>query len=214
MKNRAQAGWNSASLCPVKVRCNMLTPASSWAGDAWQVYLCSVKGPSLLSPGGVGVVWTLRKLKPSQPQHSEWSFHFHSIHARKRSTLAMVWLNRCGLSSRLSNTINLSLRPLNVPSVDEKKTFELVSHQSILVAAARQGVPPQFFGYICELYSNVVTTLTIAPKLSSPFRLGWATLWSSTYLMLWLMCLAGLDPILGCRVWELRVNHGPFANTT
>ena len=43
------------------------------------------------------------------------------------------------------------LRPLNVIFVDVKKAFDLFSHQSILVAASRLGVPPPFFGYIHEL---------------------------------------------------------------
>ena len=54
-----------------------------------------------------------------------------------------------------------SLRSLNVAFVDVKKAFYSVSHQSILVAAARLGVPPPFLRYIRELYSNEVTTLTL-----------------------------------------------------
>jgi len=49
------------------------------------------------------------------------------------------------------------LRPLNITFVDVKKAFDSVSHQSILVAAARLGVPPPFLGYLRELYSDVQT---------------------------------------------------------
>ena len=65
-----------------------------------------------------------------------------------------------------------NLRPLNVAFVDVKKAFDSVSHQSILVATARLGVPPPFLGYIRKLYSNAVTTLRIGPDVSSPIRLG------------------------------------------
>ena len=65
-----------------------------------------------------------------------------------------------------------SVRPLNVAFLNRKKAFHSVSHQSILVAAARLGVPPPFLRYIRELYSNAVTTLRIGPDVSTSIRLG------------------------------------------
>ena len=41
-----------------------------------------------------------------------------------------------------------SLRPLNVAFVDVNKAFDSVSHQSILVATARLGVPTPYLGYV------------------------------------------------------------------
>ena len=55
-----------------------------------------------------------------------------------------------------------SLRPLNVAFVDVKKAFDSVSHQLMLVAAARLRVPPPFLRYIRDLYSNAVTTFRIS----------------------------------------------------
>ena len=110
-----------------------------------------------------------------------------------------------------------NLRPLTVAFVDVKKAFDSVSHQSILVAAARLGVPPPFLGYICKLYSNAVTTLRIGPDVSGPIRLGRGVRQAddlSIHLFNAMidMCLAGLDPSLGCEVGDLRVNHGTFAD--
>ena len=52
--------------------------------------------------------------------------------------------------------------------VDVKKAFDSVSHQLMLVAAARLGVPPPFLRYIRDLYSNAVTTFRISPTLALP----------------------------------------------
>lgn len=60
--------------------------------------------------------------------------------------------------------------------MDVKKAFDSVSHQSILVAALRVGVPLPFLGYIRELYSDAVTTLRIGQERSDPIKLGlWLT---------------------------------------
>ena len=110
-----------------------------------------------------------------------------------------------------------SLRPLSVAFVDVKKAFNSVSHQSILVAAARLAVPPPFLRYIRELYSNAVTTLRIGPDISAPIRLGRGVRQGNPFSVhlsnaVIDMCLAGLDPTLGCKVGDLRVNHGAFAD--
>ena len=62
--------------------------------------------------------------------------------------------------------------------MDVKNTFDSVSHQSILVAALREGVPPLFLVllYIRELYSDAVTTLRIGQERSDLIKLGlWLT---------------------------------------
>ena len=53
-----------------------------------------------------------------------------------------------------------------------KKAFDSVSHQSILVAATRLGIPPPFLGYLRELYSNAQPRLRIGFDQSEPIKLG------------------------------------------
>lgn len=56
--------------------------------------------------------------------------------------------------------------------MDMKKAFDSVSHQSILVAATRLGIPPPFLGYLRELYSNAQPRLRIGFDQSEPIKLG------------------------------------------
>ena len=65
-----------------------------------------------------------------------------------------------------------TLCPLNIAFMDVKKAFDSVSHRSILVAAARLGVPPPFLTYLRELYGDAQTRLRIGTELSEPIKLG------------------------------------------
>ena len=112
-----------------------------------------------------------------------------------------------------------NLCPLNIAFVDVKKVFVSVSHQSILVAAARLGVPPPFLGYLSELYSDVLTKLRIGTELSDPIRLGWGVRQGdpiSVHLFNAVIDLAltGLGPELGTEIGVVRVNHNVFADDT
>ena len=143
--------------------------------------------------------------------HLPFSTHQKAFHAAD-GIADSVWVIQAVIKHHQDN-----LRPLNVAFVDVKKAFDYVSHQSILVAAARLGVPPPFLGYIRELYSNGVTALRIGPDISGPISLGRGVRQGdplSVHLFNAVidMCLAGLDPSLGCKVGDLRVNHGAFAD--
>ena len=110
-----------------------------------------------------------------------------------------------------------ALRPLNIAFVDVKKAFDSVSHQSILVAAARLGVPPPFLGYLREFYSDAWTVQRIGTERSGPIRLGRGVRQGdpmSVHLFNAVidMVLAQLDPELGMEVGSVRVNHGAFAD--
>ena len=92
-----------------------------------------------------------------------------------------------------------------------KMAFDSVSHRSILVAAARLGLPPPFLRYIRELYGNAVTTLRIGSDVSGPISLG-NPLSVHLFNAVIDMCLAGLDSSLGCELGDLRVIHRTFAD--
>ena len=110
-----------------------------------------------------------------------------------------------------------NLCPLSVAFVDVKKAFDSVSHQSILVATARLGVPPPLLVYLRELYSDARTRLRIGTELSDPIRLGRGVQQGdpmSVHLFNAVidLSLADLGPGLGTSVGGVRVNHAAFAD--
>ena len=110
-----------------------------------------------------------------------------------------------------------NLCPLNIAFMDVKKAFDSVSHQSILVAAARLGVPPPFLGYLRELYSDAQTRLRIGTELSDPIRLGRGVRQGdpiSIHLFNAVIDLAltRLGPELRTEIGVVRVNHNAFAD--
>lgn len=64
------------------------------------------------------------------------------------------------------------LQPLNIVFLDIKKAFDSVSHQSLILAAKRMGIPPPFLGYLGELYGDAQTTLRIGPDRSEPIQVA------------------------------------------
>ena len=97
--------------------------------------------------------------------------------------------------------------------MDVKKAFDSVSHQSILVAAARLGIPPPFLTYLRELYGDVQTRLRIGTELSEPIKLGWGVRQGdpmSVHLFNAMIDLSldGLDPELGTEIGGVKVWTG------
>ena len=110
-----------------------------------------------------------------------------------------------------------TLQPLNITFLEIKKAFDSVSHDSLLLAAGRMGVPPPMLGYLGELYGDTWTSLRIGPDRSEPIRALWGVRQGdplSVHLFNasidW--ALDSLDPQLGVEVGELRVNAGAFAD--
>ena len=110
-----------------------------------------------------------------------------------------------------------TLQPLNIAFLDIRKAFDSVSHESLLLAAGRMGVPPHMLGYLGELYGDAWTSLCIGPDCSEPIKVSRGVrqgkplsvhLFNAT--MDW--ALDCLDPELGVMVGETRVNAGAFAD--
>ena len=110
-----------------------------------------------------------------------------------------------------------TLCPLNIAFMDMKKAFDSVSQQSILVAAARLGVPPPFLTYLRELYGDAQTRLRIGTELSEPIKLGRGVRQGdpmSVHLFNAVIDLSldGLGPELGTEIGGVKVNHSAFAD--
>ena len=110
-----------------------------------------------------------------------------------------------------------TLCPLNIAFMDMKKAFDSVSQQSILVAAARLGVPPPFLTYLRELYGDTQTRLRIGTKLSEPIKLGRGVRQGdpmSVHLFNAVIDLSldSLGSELGTEIGGVKVNHNAFAD--
>ena len=63
-----------------------------------------------------------------------------------------------------------SPRPLFLCFIDVKKAFDSVSHQSMLIACRKAGIPEPFINYLDCLYERGVTQLQANGRLSQPIR--------------------------------------------
>ena len=55
---------------------------------------------------------------------------------------------------------------VKIAFLDVKKAFDLVSHQSLILATKRMGIPPPMFVYLQELYGDASTSIRIGPDRS------------------------------------------------
>ena len=120
-------------------------------------------------------------------------------------------------SCRQSFISTTYLQPVNVAFVDVTKAFDPVSDHSLLIAAARLGVPPPFLTYLSSLYGGAQTVLGIGPERSSPSNVVCGVRHGDPLsphlfnaLIDWV--IDDLEPELGVLVGELRVDCGAFAN--
>ena len=74
-----------------------------------------------------------------------------------------LWILRNIIHTAKVSSTNLSLCFLDV-----KKAFDSVSHQSLILAAARMGMPSTLLSYIAELYTNSTTVLSSNGVTSEP----------------------------------------------
>ena len=65
-----------------------------------------------------------------------------------------------------SNCRKLGPERVKIAFLDVKKAFDLVSHQSLILATKRMGIPPPMFVYLQELYGDASTSIRIGPDRS------------------------------------------------
>jgi hypothetical protein len=64
------------------------------------------------------------------------------------------------------------LRPLCVTFLDVRKAFDSVSHETILRAVQRLGVPQRLREYVADLYSGVTTRIRVGSQVSAEMVVG------------------------------------------
>ena len=95
---------------------------------------------------------------------------------RNRARLQTWWQTgwKCPPTPKLnpSQTQSKTPKPLYICFIDVKKAFDSVSHQSLLLACKRMGLPEPLVNYIQSLYSQGTTWLAYNGKLSRPIKCG------------------------------------------
>ena len=76
-----------------------------------------------------------------------------------------VFLLRCLLRDRCE-----AVKPLSLAFLDVSKAFDSVSHESLLLAVKRMGVPGPFVEYLRSLYAEASTTLQVGDQSSDPLQ--------------------------------------------
>ena len=101
--------------------------------------------------------------------------------------------------------------------LDVRKAFDLVSHQSIALAASRAGVPEPLIKYIENLYPNASTQLKVRSSLKNPISVQQGVRQGDrlspilfNYVIDW--ALSNLDSHIGFKVDDQRINHLAFAD--
>ena len=111
-----------------------------------------------------------------------------------------------------------TLKTLNIAFLDIKRAFDSVSHESLLLAAERMGIPARMLGYLGELYQDAWTVLRIGPECSELVKVSRGVrqgnplsvhLFNAT--IHW--ALDCLHPELGVMVGEMKVNAGALQTT-
>lgn len=123
-----------------------------------------------------------------------------------------VWILRSLIRDRTRKS-----KPLSVAFVDVAKAFDSVSHESIILAARRMGVPQHLLCYLRTLYTGSTTRLKVAGKLGERIRVTRVRQGDPlspilfNLVMDWV--LASLDPALGVQLRSgVVLNHLAFAD--
>ncbi len=115
------------------------------------------------------------------------------------------------------NEAKAKLKPLCLTFVDVKKAFDSVSHDTILVAARRMGVPDPFINYLREFYKDSRTVFEVSGERSEMVRTTRGVKQGdplSAYLFNAVvdMALGSLDTGIGVEVGEIKLNTLAYAD--
>ena len=104
-----------------------------------------------------------------------------------------------------------------VAFLDVKKAFDSVSHESLLIAAKRAGVPPPLLEYFSYFYSSANTRLRVGGQTGEVINVGQGvrqgdpmSCWLFNVVVDW--ALAALNPAVGIDLASGVVSHLAFAD--
>ena len=123
-----------------------------------------------------------------------------------------VWTLRAIIDEAKSN-----LKPINMVFVDVKKAFHSVSHETMLLALKRLGIPFPIVNYVKELYSRSVTIFQYNGACSETIKVGRGIKQGDPLSPLIFNAVIGwaisaLDPILGVSLNGSIINCLAYAD--
>jgi hypothetical protein len=153
---------------------------------------------------------------------------FHRVMGRRLEALVPMSPRQKAFRNGLADNVTLLRSILSdrqarnrgtvITFIDVAKAFDSVSHQSIIIAARRMGVPEIWLEYIRNLYSGGTTRLRVGVTLGAPIQVRRGVRQGDplspilfNFVINWV--LSTLDPLLGVPVGNgLRLNHLAFAD--
>ena len=154
---------------------------------------------------------------------------FHRVLARRLEQSCPVDVRQKGFrpgdgiaqNIRIVKTIlrdhRMSNKRLFMAFLDVRKAFDSVSHESLVKACIRMGVPPPLLAYIKHIYQQASTVLKLNGCLSQPVRVLQGVkqgdpLSSVLFNFIIDWCVASMEQGIGAKLGKVRVSYCAFAD--